>query len=75
MILERWKMMKLPNKVYDILKWVALIVMPALATFVGVMGTIWGYDLTRVVETIAALDTLLGALLGISCYQYSKDGE
>lgn len=67
--------MKLPNKVYDVLKWIALICIPALATFAGALGTIWGYDMSRIVETIAAIDTLLGAFLGISCYQYSKDGE
>lgn len=67
--------MKLPNNVYDVLKWVALIAIPAIGTFVGVLGTIWGYDMVKVVQTLAAVDTLLGALLGISCYQYNKDKE
>ena len=66
--------MKLNDKVYDILKWVAMIVIPALATaYVGLAG-IWGWPFANeVAKTAAVVDTLLGALLGISTAQYNKE--
>lgn len=63
----------LNNKLYDGLKWVALIFAPALATLVALLGTVWGWDeavVTGVVATITGLSTFLGALLGISSAQY-----
>ena len=62
------------NKVYDVLKWVATVVLPALASFTLVLGQIWGWtDWTVPIgATIAALATFLGALLGISSIQYQK---
>ncbi len=68
--------MKFNDKVYDILKWVALIVLPALATLYGALAGIWGWPFKdEIVYTITALDTFLGALLGISNIQYNKKGE
>ena len=66
--------MKLPDKVYDILKWVAMVVIPALATaYVGLAG-IWAWPYANeVAKTAAVVDTLLGALLGISTAQYNKE--
>ena len=66
--------MKLPDKVYDILKWVAMVVIPALATaYVGLAG-IWTWPFANeVAKTAAVIDTLLGALLGISTAQYNKE--
>lgn len=62
------------NGLYDKLKNVALIVLPALATFYGSLGKIWGFPMTeQVVLTITALDTFLGALLGISTMNYYKE--
>lgn len=65
------------NKVYDVLKWVASVVLPALASFTLVLGQIWGWtDWTVPVgATIAALATFMGALLGISSIQYQKNIE
>lgn len=62
------------NKTYDVLKWIATVVLPALASFVLVLGQIWGWtDLTVPIgATIAALATFLGALLGISSIAYNK---
>lgn len=62
------------NKVYDVLKWVDTVVLPALASFTLVLGQIWGWtDWTVPIgATIAALATFLGALLGISSIQYQK---
>lgn len=68
--------MKLNDKLYDVLKWVVMIVIPALATaYVGLAG-IWGLPLAdEVAKTAAVVCTLLGALLGISTAQYNKDNK
>jgi len=68
--------MKMSNKVYDILKFVALIVLPALATLWTALGKIWQWPLvTEVAATICAIDTFLGAILGISSSQYAKQQQ
>lgn len=65
--------MKFNNKIYDILKWIAQIVLPALGTFYFALASIWGLPYgEQIVGTITAIDTLLGALLGISNIQYKK---
>ena len=65
--------MKLPDKLYDILKWVTMIVIPALATaYVGFAG-IWGWPFAdEIAKTSAVVCTLLGALLGISTAEYNR---
>lgn len=65
------------NKVYDILKWIAIVALPALSTFIVVLGKIWNWgDIAPMVaQTITAFACLLGALLGISSIQYKKGGE
>lgn len=64
------------NKIYDILKWVAIIALPALATLVKVVFTIWQLPYgTEIATTITAFATFLGALLMISNMQYSKETE
>lgn len=66
--------MKLPDKIYDILKWVTMIVLPALATAYVGLASIWGWPYAdEVAKTTAVVCTLLGALLGISTAQYNKD--
>lgn len=61
------------NKVYDILKWIALVVLPALGTLYFALASIWGLPYGQeVVGTITAIDTFLGALLGISSAQYKR---
>jgi len=63
------------NKVYDILKWVALTLLPALTTLYGVIGATLGIPHTQEVITIAiAVDTCLGTCLGISSVNYHKNG-
>jgi len=65
--------MKLSDKWYNILKYVAQIALPALGAFYFAISQIWGLPYgEQIVGTIAALDTLLGVLLGISTYQYNK---
>ena len=66
--------MKLSNKVYDILKWVALVFIPALITFYGVVGNVLNIPYTDVILTImGAFDVFLGSLLGITSAQYNKN--
>ena len=66
--------MKLPDKLYDILKWITMIVLPALATAYVGLASIWGWPYAdEVAKTTAVVCTLLGALLGISTAQYNKD--
>ena len=66
--------MKMSNKIYDILKYIAQIVLPALATFYFALSQIWGLPYgEEIVGTISAIDVLLGALLGISTMQYNKE--
>ena len=57
----------LPDRVYDILKWVAMVLLYAVATFVGAVGPAWGWpDVNAIVLTLTSLGTLLGAVLGVS---------
>lgn len=66
--------MKLPDSVYDVLKWVVMIVIPALATAYVGFAAIWGWPFAdEIAKTATVLCTLLGALLGISTAQYNKD--
>ena len=61
------------NKLYDVLKFIAQIVLPALATFYVTIAGIWGLPYGEQISgTIMAVDLLLGAILGISSAQYKK---
>ena len=63
--------MKMSNRTYDILKWIAQILLPALSTFYFAIAGIWHLPFgEQVVGTVAAVDTFLGILLGISSSQY-----
>lgn len=65
----------LPNKVYDVLKYICTIVLPAICAFIGVVFPAIGIssDITGIVLTvITATATLIGTLIGISSYQYNK---
>ena len=67
------KKMKMDNKTFDILKYVAQIVLPAIGTLYFALASIWGLPYgEQIVGTITAIDAFLGALLGISTYQYNK---
>lgn len=60
------------NKVYDILKWIAQIGIPAIATLYFALAQIWGFPYAeQIVGTLAAIDTFLGAILGISSAKYN----
>ena len=65
--------MKMTNKVYDILKWIAQYLLPAIGTLYFALAGIWGLPYgEQIVGTITAVDTFLGILLGISSAQYNK---
>lgn len=65
--------MVINNKVYDILKWVALIVLPALATLYLGLSNVWGLPYGEEISTtITLVNTFLGAVLMISNTQYKK---
>lgn len=67
--------MKLSNTAYDILKWIALIVLPASATLYTALAGVWGLPFEQEIPvTITAVDAFLGALLGVSSVSYSKEG-
>ena len=61
------------NNVYDILKWVALVGLPALTALWLTLANIWGFPYAEAIgATMAAVTTFLGAVLGISSIQYQK---
>lgn len=66
--------MKLSNKAYDVLKFIAQIVLPAVGALYFALARIWGFPYAEeIVGTISAIDAFLGALLGISTAKYNKD--
>ena len=66
--------MKMTNKVYDILKWIAQILLPAIATLYFALAKIWNFPCpAEVVGTISAIDMFLGGVLGISTGEYYKE--
>ena len=61
------------NQVYDALKWVALVLLPAAGTLYFALAGIWGLPMgEEILGTLSAVDTFLGVLLGISSAKYSK---
>ena len=67
------KIFNMPDKVYDILKAIAMIILPALGTLYFALAGIWGWPYAeQIVGTITAIDTFLGVILGISTMQYKK---
>ena len=61
------------NKVYDILKWIALVGLPALTALWLTLANIWGFPYAEAIgATMAAVTTFLGAILGISSLSYQK---
>ena len=65
--------MKMSNSVYDTLKWIVMIVIPALTTAYVGLAAIWAFPFAEeIAKTSAVICTLLGALLGISTAQYHK---
>lgn len=67
---------KMSNKLYDVLKWIVMVVMPAIGTLYFALSGLWGLPYgEQVVGTIVAVETFLGTILKISNYQYNKTIE
>ena len=68
--------MKLKNEVYDVLKYIAQIVLPAIGTLYFALANIWNLPYgEQVVGTITAIDTFLGALLMLSSSSYTEESN
>lgn len=67
--------MKLNNKTYDVMKWIAQYLLPAVGALYFALSQIWGLPYgEEIVGTITAIDAFLGAILGISTMNYKKEG-
>ncbi|MBF0961130.1 MAG: phage holin [Alloprevotella tannerae] len=68
--------MKLSNKTYDVLKWIAQYLLPAAGTLYFAVAGIWGLPYgEQIVGTITAIDTFLGVILGVSASTYTKEDK
>ena len=67
--------MKLPNKVYDNMKWVLTIAAPAVIVLIKALGTIYKFDTDAITATIAAITTFAGSLFMVSSTQYKNEGK
>lgn len=66
--------MKLSNKLFDVLKWVAILFLPALAILIRTVFAIWKIPYgEEISSTIVALQVFLGAILGVSTLNYNKE--
>ena len=66
--------MKMTNETFDVLKWVAMLALPALATLISTVGAIWQIPYTEEISrTVVAVNAALAAVLGISSANYNKD--
>mgnify|MGYP001256718558 CR=1 FL=1 len=66
----------LPDKIYDILKWIVLVFLPALTTLVGVIGSVYGWaNLESVLTIMTAVTTVLGPIGGVSTAQYNQKNK
>lgn len=66
--------MKLPQKLYEILRWFTWIVLPATATLISALNAAWNWNLPieAILATFSAVETFIGLILGISKYNYDK---
>lgn len=68
--------MKIPDKVYDAMKWVCMILLPALAFGYGQLSEIWGLPMAeQIPKTINLIATIIGILIGVSTYNYKRDND
>lgn len=65
--------MILPDKVYDILKWILIVFTPALITLISTLGVIYGFNTEIITLTIGAIATFIASLIGISNINYKKN--
>lgn len=67
--------MKLPEKLYEILRWATWIVLPAIATLISALNTAWnwGLPIDAILTTFVAVETFIGAVLGIAKFKNGKE--
>lgn len=65
----------LPDKVYEFLKWLVLIFVPALITFISGLGVLFNFDSTIIVGLIGLIATFIGSLIGVSTKKYYDEKE
>lgn len=64
------------NKAYDVMKWIAMYLIPAVGTLYFALAGIWNFPYgEEIVGTLTAVDTFLGVILGISTAKYNKQSE
>ena len=72
--MDMQKIFEIPDKVYDVLKAVAMVILPAIGTLYFALAGIWGWPYgEQIVGTLTAIDTFIGVALGISSMQYKKN--
>lgn len=69
--------MKLPHRLYEILRWFTWIVLPAIATLIAALNAAWawGLPIDAILSTFAAVETFIGVVLGIAKYSNDKEEE
>ena len=67
--------MILNNKFFTILKWILATAIAPLIILINGIGEIFNYDVTLIVKVITLISTFLGALLGVSNYNYKKENK
>lgn len=73
LIRKEQNIMKIPDKLYNIFKWVVVIVLPAIASAYWGLSQLWGFPYAeQIVGTISVIETFLGAIIGISTHAYYK---
>lgn len=66
--------MKLNNKTYNILKWISLIALDAIGVAYQSLADVWNLPYgTEVMKTCSIISVLIGALIGVSTYNYNKE--
>jgi len=68
--------MKFNNKVYDVLKWLVLIALPAFNVFYANLAPLWGWGyVAEITGTLNVVAALIGALIGVSTLEYNKNAD
>lgn len=62
----------LPDNIYNVLKWILTVAVAPTIALISGLGALYGFDTFKIVETISLVATFLGAIFGISVYQYNK---
>lgn len=67
--------MKLSNKAYDFLKWFLFLFVPASITLISALGRIYHFETEVIILTVSAVATFIGAITGLSNYNYNKNNK